>query len=262
MPPPDSPAGLSRSVSLNDGPLRSLANAEPAVDLEANGRALQDKIALLMSGKGVPSTHSPRPSSSASVQSSSQVSDLQLLIDQLQSRLDAMEYENQRLRDLPVDNKANDGADRKVEELQVVMDELRKERDEVSTRVSGLETQIKASERSLDERNTKVESLERLVQQHAADLERQKADSEGRVKDLQAKVEDSEEMVRNLKEAIEAKEGLENQNDSVLKAKNAEIALIESRMQKTSADWEQERKHLLSQVDELRQAGQVRLIYR
>ncbi|KAF7973871.1 hypothetical protein HWV62_14088 [Athelia sp. TMB] len=256
MPPPDSPAGPSRSVSLNDGPLKSLANGDSAVDLEANGRALQDKIAQLMSGKGTPSKHFERPSSVASVRSSSQAVDLQALVDQLQSRLDAMEYENQRLRDLSTEIKVDNAANTKVEELQTAIDALRVERDQAAARVTDLEAQTKASERSLDERNAKVESLERQVQQHVADLERQRADSEGRVKDLQAKVEDSEEMVKNLKEAIEAKEGLENQNDAVLKAKNAEIALLESRMQKTSTDWDQERKHLLSQVDELRQAGQ------
>lgn len=261
MPPPDSPA--SRSVSLNDGPLKSLTNGEhPSVDLEANGKALQDKIAMLMSGKGTPSKHVSRPSSVASMQSSSQGADLQALVDQLQSRLDATEYENQRLRDAAEHENQrlrDTSADKKAEDLQIVVEDLRKEREQASGRITELENQTKLTERSLDERNSKVESLERQVQQYSADLDRQKTDGEVRAKDLQAKVDDGEEMLKNLKGAMEVKEGLENQNDSVLKAKNAEIALLESRMQKTSTDWDQERKQLMAQVDELRQAGQVRL---
>lgn len=172
-------------------------------------------------------------------------------MDQLQSRLDATEYENQRLRDT--------SADKKAEDLQNIVEDLRKEHEQASGRITELENQTKLTERSLDERNSKVESLERQIQQYSADLDRQKTDGEIRTKDLQTKVDDGEEMLKNLKGAIEAKEGLENQNDSVLKAKNAEITLLESRMQKMSTDWDQERKQLMAQVDELRQAGQVRL---
>jgi CAP-Gly domain-containing linker protein 1 len=207
-----------------------------------------------MSGKDTPSSAkvSSRPPSVTSVQSASHVTELQTQVDRLQSRLDSLEYENQRLRDAASDTTSNDlqAASSRIEALQA-------ERDETMTRISELETQIKTSERSFNERNSKVESLERSLQQAIADLDRQKNESEGRLKDLQAKLEDSDAMVKNLKGAIEAKEGLENQNDSLLKAKNAEIALLEARIQKASSDWEQDRKELGGQVDELRQAGQV-----
>ena len=163
-----------------------------------------------------------------------------------------MEYENRRLRDA-----ANDT---KFDELQTAsgrIEILQAENEQSMTRISELETQVKTSERSLNERNSKVESLERNVQQALADLDRQRNETESRLKDQQAKLEDRDAMVKNLKEAIETKEGLENQNDSVLKAKNAEIALLESRIHKTSADWEQDKRELAGQVDELRQAGQV-----
>jgi CAP-Gly domain-containing linker protein 1 len=262
MPPPASPAS-SRSVSLNDGPIKSLGSETTRTadrgrtlsDLEVNGKALQDKIALLMSGKDTPSSAkvSSRPPSATSVRSASHVAEIQTQVDRLQSRVDSLQYENQRLREAADDTTADDlqAASSRIEALQA-------EREETMTRISELETQVKTTERSHNERNSKVESLERSVQQAVADLDRQRNESESRLKDLQAKLEDGDAMVKNLKSAIEAKEGLENQNDSLLKAKNAEIALLESRLQKASADWEQDRRELGGQVDELRQAGQVR----
>jgi chromosome segregation ATPase len=163
-----------------------------------------------------------------------------------------LEYENQRLRDAANDTKLDEfhATSSRIEALQAG-------REQSMMRISELETQVKASERSLNERNLKIESLERSVQQALADLDRQRNESDSRLKDLQAKLEDGEAMVKNLKEAIEAKEGLENQSNSLVKAKNTEISLLESRILKTSADWEQDRRELAAQVDELRQAGQV-----
>jgi len=193
-----------------------------------------------------------RPPSTTSVQSATHTAETQTQMECLQSRVASLEYENQRLRDAANDTKADElqAASGRIESLQATNEEF-------MTRISELETHVKTSERSLNERNSKVESLERTVQQTLADLDRQRNESETRLKELLAKLEDSDAMVKNLKEAIEAKEGLENQNDSVLKAKNAEITLLESRIQKTSVDWEQDRKELAGQVDELRQAGQV-----
>lgn len=227
-------------------------------DLEVNGKALQDKIALLMSGKNTssPIKVSSRPPSVTSIHSVSHVAELQAQIDRLQSRVDSLEYENQRLRDV-----ANDTTTDGVQAASNRAEALQLERDDAMTHISDLESQLKATERSLNERHSKVEYLERNVQQTMADLDRQRNESESRLKDLQAKLEDGEAMVKNLKEAIETKEGLENQSDSLLKAKNAEIALLESRFQKTSADWDQDRKELGGQVDELRQAGQVSLSF-
>lgn len=240
--------------------LLSSETAHPAIadrslsHLEVSGKALQDKIAQLMSGETT--APSPRvlsrPPSATSIRSASHAAELQTQIDRLQSRVDSLEYENQRLRDAANDTKPDllQVASTRIEVLQA-------EHEESTTRISELESQIKTSERSLYERNSKVESLERSIQQALADLDRQRIESDSRLKDLQAKLEDGDVMVKNLKEAIEAKEGLENRNDSLLKAKNAEITLLESRIQKASADWEQDRKELAGQVDELRQAGQV-----
>jgi CAP-Gly domain-containing linker protein 1 len=173
-------------------------------------------------------------------------------LELLQSRLDALEYENKRLEAAGKALRTDEiGASIRLEALQ-------RERDEALNRVSQLETQVKTAERSLYERDSKVEALQRAVQQSIADTDTHRNDSEGRIKDLQSKLDDNLILVQNLKEALEAKEGLENENDAVLKAKKAEVALLQARVEKAYVDMENERRELGAQVSELRQAGQVR----
>lgn len=163
-----------------------------------------------------------------------------------------MEYENTRLEAAAM----APGID--VTGTSIRLEAVQTERDDAFIRISQLETQIKTAERSLNERDLKVEALQRAIQQSIADLDAQRNDSEGRLKDLQSKLDDNLILVQNLKEALEAKEGLENENDAVLKAKNAEVALLQARVEKAYVELENERRELGAQVSELRQAGQVR----
>jgi CAP-Gly domain-containing linker protein 1 len=137
------------------------------------------------------------------------------------------------------------------------LEALRSERDSVLDRVAAMELQIKTAERTLSERDSKLDSLQRAVQQSTAELESQKSESANRVKELQSKVDDHEALVQELKAALETKQGRESENDAVVRAKNAEIVLLQSRVDKASADFDNERKDLISQVTELREAGQV-----
>ncbi|KII92295.1 hypothetical protein PLICRDRAFT_172397 [Plicaturopsis crispa FD-325 SS-3] len=244
MPPPASPAG-ARSVSLNERPSRDL-DGDPQSDLEANGKALQDKISLLMSGKSSPA-RSSRPESATSMRSTP---DQHALLSVLQSRIDALDYENQRLR-VTVDSQAGEHAEvtKHVEALQV-------ERDDALSRIADLEGRYKTAERSLNERDSRIDALDRAAQQAATEAEQRRAEADNRLKDLQSKLDDSTALINNLKEALDAKEGMENQNDAVLKAKNAEISLLQARVDKVSADFLDERRELGAQVEELREAGQ------
>ena len=124
-------------------------------------------------------------------------------------------------------------------------------------RISTLEVSAKTQERTLAERESKIESLERAVKESTLDLTQLKTDSENRQKELQSKLEDNEQMLKNLKEVLTAKEGQETESGAVLAAKDKEIVLLESRVEKTSKEWEEERTDLQRQVQELRLAGQV-----
>lgn len=207
-------------------------------------------------------------------------------IARLQSRLDALEYENEELRQkataaealsaVASQSRATSSADSyttahspmmdttpaadtsalhdKIEHLTRERNLSAKERDTFSTRVSVLEATAKTQERTLAERESKIESLERAVKESALDLTQLKTDSESRQKELQSKLEDNEEMLKNLKE------GQETESGAVLAAKDKEIVLLESRIEKTHKEWEEEKTELQMQVQELRLAGQVRLL--
>ena len=210
-------------------------------------------------------------------------------IARLQSRLDALEYENEELRQksdaaetlaaASSQSRATSSTDsyttahspmidttpaaetsalrEKVEHLTKERDSLAQERDGLTMRVSTLESAAKTQERTLAERESKIESLERAVKESSLDLTQLKTDSENRQKELQSKLEDNEQMLKNLKEVLSTKEGQETESGAVLAAKDKEIVLLGSRIEKTSNEWEEERTELQRQVQELRLAGQV-----
>ncbi|KAH8080291.1 hypothetical protein BXZ70DRAFT_960379 [Cristinia sonorae] len=253
MPPPASPSFSSRSVSLTD--YAKSADAESASasfvsDLQSNQRALQDQIDKIMSGRSsVPiDKASSRPTSSASVVSTGPSSiELQSQIDILQARLEASESENTRLR-MTAASQESIVSDR--------MTTLVEEKDRALSRITELETSLRTSERTINERDTMVESLERAAQESAKDIEKVRNDGEARIRDIQSKLEDKESLVTQLKNVIDDKEGQQSKNDAIITAKNAEIGLLEARVQKAYAELEEERRELGSQVDELRKAGQ------
>ena len=256
MPPPSSPSVLSpatRSISLDEPLIRSDSAGpdDQFSDLETNGRKLQDKIAeLMMTGRMTsPSLgRTSRPASSASLVSGDHTSDLRAEVERLQARLDATENENERLRT------ANESAESTVSSR---LSSLADERDAIAARVTELESSLRSKERSLSEREVKVEGLERAAQDAAHDLDKVKNEGESRIRDLLSKLEDTETLVLQLKDLLDAKEGEQSENNAVLAAKNAEITLLESRVDKAYADLEEERRMLGGQVDELRKAGQV-----
>lgn len=191
---------------------------------------------------------SPRSESRVSTIDFIQLSDLQNQVERLQARLNAAEDENTRLQ-----VKA-EGVER---EASTRIDSLTAERDRHVARMSELEGVSRTSERALSERDAQIEALQRAAEQAARDIEKARSDGEARLRDAQSKLEDKEALVTQLKDAIEAREGEQSETAAVVKTKNAEIALLEARVQKAYADLEEERRELGGHVEELRQAGQV-----
>ena len=221
-------------------------------DLEMNAKAIQDRIAGLMSSK-TPS--SPRPDSRVSAADSAAAFELHSQVERLQARLDAAENENERLR-ADADNlraKA-DGSER---EASTRVETLAAERDAATARVLELEAAARTAERALCERDAQMEALQRAADDATRAVEKAKGDGEARLRDVQSRLEDREALVAQLKEAVAAREGEQSENADLLKAKNGEIALLEARVQKAYGDLEEERRELGGQVDELRRAGQV-----
>ncbi|KAF9218496.1 hypothetical protein BS17DRAFT_791294 [Gyrodon lividus] len=250
MPPPASPArstSTSSTYSLNDV---LPANRPPSsLDLTASSQALQDKINQLIGGSATPETNDLRPVPGASHLSPTlNVGLIQAheFASASNTRIESLQRENTSLHEMVAVLRSD------LERLRA----LEKDRDCALATMAETEKEFRVLERKLSEKDFKLESLERLNTQTTAEVERSKAESEVRLNDLHAKLYTSEALVKTLKEAIEVKEGAEHESDALLKAKNAEIGLLDGRLQRVSAELDMERKELGAQIDELRQAGQ------
>lgn len=265
MPPPPSPpsGGSNRSLSISEKPLTptySTASNDTAVEEESlgslpsiqqNSRALHDKIQGLLKSKGTSDIYvssdalhpsfgddAPRPRSVAHVDYE-KIRNLEEENAQLQIALSELSTKQDLRASMPGE-----------------FESLKDERDQALLRIQDLEGQLKASERSLNERLSKVSNLERSIQSSATELESVRADRDARLRDLETKLEDNEHLVSRLKEAIEVKSNEAGQNEGVIQAKNAEIGLLEGRVKKANSELEDVRRDLISQVEELRRAGQ------
>ncbi|KAF8210105.1 hypothetical protein K438DRAFT_1903746 [Mycena galopus ATCC 62051] len=187
---------------------------------------------------------SPRPESASSTRS--MANDER---DQLQSRIQALEYENQRLRTASVPPPADQDS---LAELEM----LRAEHEASQSRASELEVQLKAAEQSLEERATQIRELENSSSQIAASLNEEKAQGASRIETLEQELEQSQLLADTLKETIAVKETAEREGGEKVKAKQAEIVTLELRLKRTQTELDEERAELGAQVDELRQAGQ------
>lgn len=223
-------------------------------DLISNGQSLRDRIAQLASGK-VSSSSSPptRPPSTPAFAPTNHTpqSDTSISTQALRLELESVHSDNNHLRRVVEDLETRQAGNTQVTET------LRTERDDALARISTLEASLKTTERSSKEQAVKMESLERTLVIATADMDKARMDGESRIRDMQSRLDDKDTLLQNLKEAVEQKEGLESETDAILKTKNAEIALLEARVNKAYAELDAERKDLSSQVDELRQAGQV-----
>ncbi|RPD78588.1 hypothetical protein L226DRAFT_297676 [Lentinus tigrinus ALCF2SS1-7] len=245
MPPPPSPSNTtlsSRSVSLN-GP-QTPVDAPLMSDLELNNKLISERIAALSSSK-TPS--SPRPDSRVSTADSAHVLELQTQVERLQARLVASEDENKRLLTRA------EGAER---EASSRIESLVAERDRNASRVTELETAARTAERTLAERTTQMEALQRAAEQAKNEVEKVRTEGETKLRDVQHKLEDKETLVTQLKEALDERAGEQSNSDAQIKAKNAEIALLESRVTAVSTEFEDARRDLNAHIDELRRAGQ------
>lgn len=143
------------------------------------------------------------------------------------------------------------------QDSQAQLEALRLDYEDTQSRASELETQLKAAEQDLEARMAKIQELETASSQVLASLDEEKAQGEGRIRTLEQELEESQLLAQTLKETITGKETAEREGGEKLKAKLAEIASLEFRLQQTQTEFDEERQELGEQVDELRQAGQV-----
>ncbi|KAF9458432.1 hypothetical protein BDZ94DRAFT_1292002 [Collybia nuda] len=237
MPPPASPMS-SRSVSMNEYPPREDTPDSPLAPKAEVSHGL---------GISAPTVSSVRSSSSASDKST--VLDEAVHLDLLQSRIQALEYDNERLRVFNL-------APPSIPDEAVQLKNIGLERDEAVARVSSMEALLAAAQRNLEEQKTQITSLETERQHLAVQLETEQLNHHNNLQVVQLELDGTSSLIATLKSQIHEQEFIIQQNEAKTVSKDSEIARLESELQNSSTELQTEKIELGTQIDELRTAGQ------
>ena len=182
------------------------------------------------------------------------MTDEQNLIDQLQSRIDALEYDNERLRSVsvsPGDDILNDPRLQAVEQ----------DRDEAVRRIAHLEAELFASENALQVQRVHSSALEQDYRRVSTEFETLKINKDSRIEELQKKLDDDAVLVKRLEDSADRQAAIAQQQESLCKTKEAEMGVLEFRIEKAYTELQDEKRELGAQIEELRKAGQVCLLF-
>lgn len=241
---------------------------------EAKNRAIQDQISRLMDGKKSPSSpaavSSPTMATSSSFPSSGSSTTVQLLqlqMERLKSQVESLEKENSLLQSAvasqpTVEQTDNTALQNELSDALKQVQVVKEERDTALSQLSTARNETASAQRIVEDKQAKIDSLSQSntsLTTQVNGLQDSAREAETKTKDLTAIVDEKESLIKTLKEAVEAKAGKEDEAAAAIKAKDVEIGLLESRIKRAAADFDDERKDLLTQVDELRTAGQVRV---
>ncbi|KAG6844343.1 hypothetical protein H0H87_007619 [Tephrocybe sp. NHM501043] len=232
MPPPASP--MFRSISLGDRSMDSLDSS----DVEAFAKSVHDKSFQFKS----PSTASTRSDSVTSMRS--MAADEHALIEQLQSRIDALEYDNERLRT--------------TKPLHDTYAEQRSQQDleHARAKINSLEAALTTSKGEVEGQQARVKLLEDDKHRMEAALDAQNIASESNLAALQVRMDAELVVVEELRVKVEQQEKAAQQNDITIHSKDQMIFSLESKLTALTAELQAEKTELGLQIDELRSAGQ------
>ena len=212
--------------------------------LKANDQVLQERIRRLQ-GETSPTRNSPFRTSPPIRTSPPREHDRQLE-QQLRGEIESLQAQ---LRSRSPDP-----------EMMSQLRTVKHEREMALLQASTVRNEVTSIQRTLDDKQAKLDS----VSASHADLMTQvnvltdsNRDSEARMRDLNGTLEEKQSLIETLKQAVDAKSSKEGEAANAVKAKEAEISLLEARNKRAAAEFEEERKELMLQVDELRKAGQV-----
>ncbi|KAG6865848.1 hypothetical protein C0991_011180 [Blastosporella zonata] len=229
MPPPPSP--MSRSISLGERSIDSIDTS----DVDAFAKTAHDRSYQLRSA-------SARSDSVASMRSAA--ADDHAFIEQLQSRIDALEYDNERLRTTQPSH------DTQAEQLTL------KELEDARLKITSLGAALEASKRDLDGQETRLKSLEEDKHRMETALDAQNVASESSLKAFQAQLDAELSVSQELRANVEQHETTSQEQDSTIRLKEETISSLEAKLTAVTTELQDERVELGSQIDELRSAGQ------
>ena len=230
MPPPSSP--------------KHLLNRAPGTE-EDSPKKLDVHDTLIVKEKLLTLTSSSsRPGSSTSFRSTG-TDDLNL-IEQLQSRLDAAEYENERLRTSEVDV----GGQLKA---------LQSERQEIVDRSLRLEGEISLLESKLAAHASQIETFHTEKQSLTAQVTISQGEALASRLARQQDLDTHAIELKTLREEIDSYGRANSEKDNIIKSNALAIERLSADFERVCREFEEERKELSVQIDELRTAGQVSL---
>ncbi|KAG6868926.1 hypothetical protein C0993_007700 [Termitomyces sp. T159_Od127] len=233
MPPPTSPMS-SRSVSLNDRLIDAMDTSDPDVF----SKGMQDRSRQLKSANMT----STRSDSVTSIRSSAV--DDHALIEQLQSRISALEYDNERLRtaqssfDAKADQQAQDGL------------------DDALSKIANLEASLAASITEKENQEARIKTLEDDGHRLQAALDAQNLAKENDIEALRGKLNAELAATEELRTKISEHEVATRDKEAAIVAKDGMITSLESRIAAVTTELHDEKIELGAQIDELRSAGQ------
>ncbi|KAH9485329.1 Restin-like protein [Psilocybe cubensis] len=233
MPPPPSPKALPLH-HLQTGVNRS------SPPQSRNDLLIQEKSTSSVS----PFSSSSRPSSSTSFRSVG--TDELAIIEQLQSRLDAAEYENERLR---MSSEAAMASSTETEHL-------RTERDETLVKLEAAQTKILTLGELVKTQATDMEILQDENQRLRQELTTTAEQAEQDISLRRSEAESLGQEMKSLLDKLDEFEALVLQKDEINTTQASNIQDLSAELEKLQADFQEERKELNGQIDELRIAGQ------
>ena len=234
MPPPPSPKHLLKHApGTEESSLQKLEVHDTLI--------VKEKLLTL-------SSPSSRPGSSTSFRSTG-TDDLNLIV-QLQSRLDAVEYENERLRTA---SDVDVGGQLKA---------LQSERQEIIDRSLHLEGHISLLESKLAAYTSQIQTFhtekESLMAQVTISQSEALASRLAREQDLDAHAS----QLKGLQEEIDNDRRAISQKDNIIESNGLVIEQLSAKYERVCGEFEEERKELGIQIDELRTAGQVSSLHK
>jgi len=236
MPPPSSP-----HVSQTH---ESHSNTSPP-ETELRNILSQDDLPVVL-----PLSFS-RPTSSTSMRSSG--TDELGVLEQLKSRLDAAEYENERLRIAMETEKDNANLTEQIIQLRAQQQETLHNSSELEDRLCVLQNQ-------LESRGNEVQSLQADNQKLLLQLNDLTSQLQLTVTEHRSDLDMHSREVKRLEDQAQEFSRIVKQKDELIATDKSALEQLLVKFDKSQSSFNKERDELLAQIDELRIAGQVKFI--
>lgn len=224
MPPPPSPK-LSQQQQLID-------NNDAVSNAEVRSRP--------------PARAHSRPSSSVSFRSNG--TEEVALVEQLQSRLDALEYENERLRTASDAEPATDPG--QLEQLQA-------EKQKALDKAAELDAKLAEVEQDFKSRGDRLHTLETHNSELTTRLQEVEAEARNSAAAYKQETETYHSTLKSLQDQVQELESINAQKENTVQGYSSDITALKVDLEKAYIELEEEKKELGLQIDELRIAGQV-----